>query len=371
MKTGTALKRLTRKLRKIWYAETDVSFLNPLNLILFLLSRLYHLVVSVRNRLYDLRIFTQNKLPCTVISIGNITVGGTGKTPMVIMLANLLKRRGYKPAIMSRGYGGNAKAPITIVSDGVQIRAGYAEAGDEPILIAQSVEGIPVLTGPERTRTGDFAVKNLGADILILDDAFQHRSIFRDIDIVLLNREKPFGNGYLLPMGPLREPPEALNRAHFQIWRDNAPDGRFPKYCEQGIGTFFPVLSAYLRPKDILRGNTGDLLPIEYLRGKKICAFAGIGSPENFEETIASLGGTLVSFLPFPDHYLYTLEDIAELRRVMSASDAEFIVTTEKDGIRLNDFPDFLKDVLIVRVEMEMLPSREEFVALILDKLKK
>lgn len=371
MKTGTALKRLTSKLRKIWYAETDISFLNPLNLILFLLSLLYRVVVSVRNRMYDLGIFRQNKLPCKVISIGNITVGGTGKTPMVIMLATLLKRRGYKPAILSRGYGGNAQSAVNIVSDGVDIRMGHAEAGDEPILIAQSAKGIPVLTGPERTRTGDFAVKNLGADVLILDDAFQHRGVFRDIDIVLLNREKPFGNGYLLPMGPLREPPEALNRAHFQIWKDTTLDGRFPKYCEQGIGTFFSVLSAYLRPKDILRGNTGDPLPIEYIRGKKICAFAGIGSPENFGETIASLGGTLVSFLSFPDHYLYTLEDIAELRRVMSESGAEFILTTEKDGIRLNDFPDFLKDVLVLRVEMEMLPSREEFAALILEKLQK
>jgi tetraacyldisaccharide 4'-kinase len=371
MKTGTSLKRLTSKLRKIWYSEADVSFINPVNLILFLSSWIYRAVVSVRNRMYDHGIFRQNKLPCKVISIGNITVGGTGKTPMVIMLAKLLKQRTYKPAILSRGYGGNAKAPITIVSDGVKIRVGHAEAGDEPILIAQSVEGIPVITGPERTRTGDYAVKNLGADVLILDDAFQHRSIFRDIDIVLLNREKPFGNGYLLPMGPLREPPDALNRAHFQIWKDAAIDGRFPKYCEQGIGSFFPVLSGYLRPKDILRGNTGDLLPTEHIRGKKICAFAGIGSPENFGETIASLGGTLVSFLPFPDHHLYTREDIAKIRREMSASGAESILTTEKDGIRLNDFPDFLKDVLILRVEMEMLPSQEEFAVLIIDRLKK
>ena len=371
MKTGTALKRLTSKLRKIWYAEADVSFINPVNLILFLSSWIYRAVVSVRNRMYDHGIFRQNKLPCKVISIGNITVGGTGKTPMVIMLAKLLKRGGYRPAILSRGYGGNAKSPITVVSDGVKIRVGYAEAGDEPILIAQSVEGIPVITGPERTRTGDFAVKKLGADVLILDDAFQHRSIFRDIDIVLLNRKKPFGNGYLLPMGPLREPPEALNRAHIQIWKDTILDGRFPKYCEQDIGTFFSVLSGYMKPKDILRGGTGEPLPLEYIRGKKVCAFAGIGLPENFKETIESLGGTLVSFLIFPDHYLYTSEDIAEIRRGTSASGAEFIMTTEKDGIRLNDFPDILKDVLILRVEMDMCPSQEEFAALIVDKLKK
>ncbi|HWR57777.1 MAG TPA: tetraacyldisaccharide 4'-kinase, partial [Thermodesulfovibrionales bacterium] len=121
--------------------------------------------------MYDLGVLKQNKLPCKVISVGNITVGGTGKTPMVIMLAKLLKGIGYRPAILSRGYGGQSKSPVNIISDGSKILTGHTEAGDEPVLIAQSVEGIPVLTGPERTVTGDFAVKSFGADVLVLDDA--------------------------------------------------------------------------------------------------------------------------------------------------------------------------------------------------------
>jgi tetraacyldisaccharide 4'-kinase len=370
MKTGTALKKLAPRLREIWYIDTAVSVLNPLILVLHLLSLLYRATVSLRNLMYNSGIFKQNKLPCTVISIGNITVGGTGKTPTVIMLAKMLKEKGYRPAILSRGYGGKTKSPVNVVSDGSKILMGHSEAGDEPVLIAKSAEGIPVITGPKRALTGMFAIENLDADILILDDAFQHRSIFRDIDIVLLNREQPFGNGFLFPRGPLREPTAALNRAHFLIWKDSNRNGRYPKYQEQGIGWFLPVLSLYLKPKDIIQGETGIVYPLEFLKGKRVCAFAGIGSPEALRKTIESLDGVVVNFIDFPDHYRYTEEDISDIQRKSSDSSAEIIMTTEKDGIRLTDFPDFLKDVFLLRVEMEMLPSREEFEALIFEKLK-
>jgi tetraacyldisaccharide 4'-kinase len=365
------MKKLHNRLRQIWYAtENSPSAMNPAILILSFLSVLYRFVVSLRNSMYDLGIFKQKRLPCKVISIGNIAAGGMGKTPTVIMLANLLKSKGYRPAILSRGYGGEAKSPVNIVSDRSHILMGYVEAGDEPVLIAKSTVGIPVLTGPKRILTGQIAIKDMGADVLILDDAFQHRPIFRDVDIVLLNREKPFGNGFLLPRGPLRELPEALTRANLIIWKDNVRDGRYPLYQEQGIGSFLPVLSVCLKPKSLARGNTENVLPLEYIRGKKICAFCGIGSPESFSETIESLGGTLVSFLPFPDHYRYSLKDISDIRRKSSATGAEIIMTTEKDGIRLTDFPDFLKDVYILKVEMEMLPSQADFEATIMNQLK-
>lgn len=364
------MKNLDNRLRQIWYTDCNYSTLNPLVSILMFLSLPYRLFVSLRNRMYDLKIFKQEKLPCKVISIGNVTVGGTGKTPMVIMLANLLKEKGYRPAVISRGYGGKTKAPVNIVSDGVHILMGHTEAGDEPVLIAQATDGIPVLTGPKRTLTGRVAIEKLGADILILDDAFQHRRIFRDVNIVLMNREKPFGNGFLLPRGPLREPPEAMKRADLVLWKDGTFDGRYPRYQEQGIDKFLPVLSGYLRPKAILAGNTGALLPLELIRGKRVCAVAGIGSPETFGETIEYLGGILVNILPFPDHYRYTSDDISDIRRKSSASGAEIIVTTEKDGIRLTDFPDFLKDIFVLKVIMEILPSRELFESIILEKLK-
>jgi len=317
-----------------------------------------------------MEVVKREKLPCKVISIGNVTVGGTGKTPTVIMLANLLKEKGYRPAVLSRGYGGNTKSPVNIVSDGLHILMGPAEAGDEPVLIAQATPGIPVLTGPKRTLTGKIAIEKLGADILLLDDAFQHRAIFRDVDIVLLNREKPFGNGFLLPRGPLREPPEALKRADLILWKDTVRDGRYPQFQEQGIDKFLPVLSGYLRPQALVSGNTGDSMPLEHIRDKKICAVAGIGSPKAFIETIEALGGLLVSSLPFPDHHRYAADDISDIRRRSSESGAEIIITTEKDRIRLTDFPDFLKDIFVLKVQMEIFPSRELFESVILEKLK-
>ena len=320
--------------------------------------------------MYDRKILKQKRLPCKVINIGNITVGGTGKTPTVIMLAKLLKEKGYKPAVLSRGYGGKTKVPVTIVSDGTQILKGHVDVGDEPVLIAKSAEGVPVLTGADRFLTGKEAVKKMGANILILDDAFQRRSIFRDVDIVLLNREKPFGNGLLLPGGPLREPPVSLKRADILIWKDRTFNGRYPQYQEQSIGSFLPVLSGYLKPKILVSGSTGDSLPLELLKGKNICAFSGVGSPEAFHETIKSLGISMATFLDYPDHYRYTAGDISDMRRKSSASGAEIIVTTEKDGVRLSDFPDFLKEILLLRVEMEILPSRDELEAALMERLK-
>lgn len=364
------MKKLNNTLRQIWYTDHVVFFPNPLIPLLRLLSILYRSVVRIRNWMYDRRIFKQKKLPCKVISIGNITVGGTGKTPTVIMLAKFLKAKGYKPAVVSRGYGGKTKFPVNIVSDGIRILKEYVEVGDEPVLIAKSTDGIPVLTGADRFLTGQEAVKKMNADILILDDAFQHRRIFRDIDIVLLNREKPFGNGFLLPRGPLREPPEALKRADVIFWKDRTSNGCYPQYQEQGIGWFLPVISGYLKPKILISGNTENYLPLESIKGKNICAFAGIGAPEAFYETIKSLGGSVVVCLDYPDHYRYTAGDIDDIRRKSSSSGAEIIVTTEKDGVRLSAFPDFLKEILLLRVEMEILPSLEEFETALMEKLK-
>lgn len=365
------MKKLNNTLSNIWRTGRDNSKLNPLILFLSFLSLLYRLAVSLRNRMFNLGIFKQKRLSCKVISIGNVTVGGTGKTPTVIMLANFLRSNGYRPAVLSRGYGGKAKAPVNIVSDGIHILMEPAAAGDEPVLIAKNTKGIPVITGPDRFLTGKFAINNLGADILILDDAFQHRRLYRDIDIVLMNREKPFGNGFMLPRGPLREPPEALKRADIVLWKDKTGGGGcFPQYQEQGIDKFLPVLSGYLKPKEITRGNTEDSLPLECITGKKICVFTGIGSPETFRETVESLGGKPVAFLAYPDHYRYTLKDMNDIQKIASASGAEMIVTTEKDGVRLTEFPDFLKDILILKVEMEFLPSLSIFKTVILEKLK-
>ena len=203
---------------------------------------------------------------------------------------------------------------MNIVSDGNRILMGWREAGDEPVLIAKAAPGVPVLTGPKRFLTGRAAVGDLGADCLILDDAFQHRALFRDLDIVLLDAALPFGNGFLLPRGSLREPAAALGRAHLVIRTgqeaaDPSPGETFPLPSFRGIH----------RPQGLVGAGTGRVLPLSELRGERVCAFAGIGRPEAFRRSLQELGAEVAAFRAFPDHHPYGRPDVEEIRRLAHA----------------------------------------------------
>ena len=173
--------------QRIWDDDGNTSCYSPVKIIAYVLSFFYRLIINFRNWLYDHKIFKEIKLPCPVISVGNITVGGTGKTPCVIMLAQMLQKNGFQPAVISRGYGGKSNNPVNIVSDGQKILLDSETAGDEPFLIANALKGIPVITGAKRIITGQIAIDKFGANVLICDDAMQHRQIFRDINLVLLD----------------------------------------------------------------------------------------------------------------------------------------------------------------------------------------
>lgn len=340
--------------RKIW-DEGPNGTSPPRHALLRTLSCLYGAAVAARNGLYDAQLLNQQRLARPVISVGNLTVGGTGKTPAVICIARLLLEHGYRPAVLSRGYGGRAPAPVNVVSDGTSIRMGWREAGDEPILIARTVPGIPVLTGSRRFLTGRAAVERFGADVLILDDAFQHRTLFRDIDVVLLDAARPFGNGFLLPRGPLREPPSSLSRADILL-RTGDADHEEP--LREAAAAALPSFRAMHRPQGLVAGGTGRLETVAALAGQKVFAFAGIGSPEAFRRSLAELGAAVVGFRNFPDHHPYDRADIERLRLLAAESGAAGIVTTEKDGIRLADFPDFMAEISLLRVALA--PTRGE-----------
>jgi tetraacyldisaccharide 4'-kinase len=355
---------LEETVQRSWVEDRTGSPVTPLHFLLRLLSLPYRSAVNLRNGLYDRRLFQQARLPCPVISVGNITVGGTGKTPMVILLAKLLREKGRRPAVLSRGYGARTKSPVNIVSDGNRILMGWHEAGDEPTLIAHSVPGVPVLTGPRRLLTGRVAIGHLGADVLILDDAFQHRVLYRDLDIVLIDAAHPFGNGRLLPGGPLREHAKSLGRAHLLI---RTGDGREPEPPPPEIPEL-PSFRGFHRPLGLVEVGTDRLLPVDSLQGQKVCAFAGIGRPEAFRRSLNELASEIVSFRPFPDHHPYGPADIDSLRRLAGQTGAERIVTTEKDGVRLADFPDFLTEVSLLRIGMEITPA-DAFAELIFSRL--
>ena len=289
---------------------------------------------------------------------------------MVIQIAGMLHNRGYRPAVLSRGYGGTSKNPVNVVSRGSGPLMKEREAGDEPVLIAKSAMGVPVLTGPQRVHTGDWAIRNLNADVLVLDDGFQHRQLARDIDIVLLNAANPFGNGRLLPAGPLREATGALKRADIIIATGTYDDITTSWALMLPDGVHSPVFKCYYQSRNLLHGNPETAFPPELLRGKKICAFAGIGNPTVFEKTLRSLGTDVSVFIPFPDHHRYTQQDMGLIGERARQCGAQMIVTTEKDMIKLEAFDVFPADIYALRIEMEFLSGREDFERLLLDKLR-
>jgi tetraacyldisaccharide 4'-kinase len=359
-------------LGKIWDGSYKSGALRPFFILLFVLALPYRAWVGVRNFLYDSGILISKKLPCPVVSIGNITVGGTGKTPTAMMLARMLKEENYKPAILSRGYGRKHGNDVQIVSDGRSLLKKHHEAGDEPFLMAGMLPEIPVIVGSRRYDTGRMAIEELGANILILDDGFQHRLLHRDLDILLMNTARPLGNGCLLPAGSLREPVTALKRADIILLTGSSPEenrrGEPPAPLEPFLRGFPNLFYSYHKPLAIVSGKE-ELLPLDWLKGKNIYAFAGIGTPQSFRRTIESLGACLTGFFTFPDHHVFTAEDIVAIRKEAEELQAAIILTTEKDGVRLRDFPDFLKEVFLLRIEMTIIDRGDDFRRLIMQKL--
>ncbi len=362
---------LRRELKRIWEAQEGKQGSTALALLLRLLEIPYRLGMATRNELYARGLLRTARLSCPVISIGNITTGGTGKTPLTIWLARLLKEKGYRPAVLSRGYGGRSKEAVTVVTDGREILADYREAGDEPLLIAQSLQGVPVLTGPRRFVTGTRAIKEFGADVLILDDGFQHRQLYRDLDIVLLDQEKPVGNGQLLPAGPLREPPAVLNRADIFILTGGAGGAEAPLPGLPALRRGSPVFHCYRKPVSVRAGKAEPLRPLSFLKGKKVYAFAGIAQPQSFCRTLKQLQASIAGFSAFADHHAFTPQDIEKLQAQARRSQAELLITTEKDAVRLGDFKDFLDNIFILTMESALLPNDEAFGNLLLQMLRR
>jgi tetraacyldisaccharide 4'-kinase len=355
--------------QRIWNDDDSMRRFSPTRAILSLFSLLYRLIVHLRNTLYDRQILKPVKLSCPVISVGNITVGGTGKTPCVIALTQMLQRLGFQPAVISRGYGGKTPKPVNVVSDQNNILLDATQAGDEPLLIARSLPGVPVITGAKRKLTGQAAIDRFGVHVLICDDAFQHRQIFRDIDIVLLDAEKPLGNGHLLPRGELREPVGSLDRAGCLILTRSGET----KPLHQDIArianeSHIPVFRAAHRFKEMIRPDE-SALPKEDLRGKKVCAFCGIAKPASFKNLLLEAEAEILAFIPFPDHYAYDRYDLEELEQKFRALNADYWITTEKDAMRLTGHPEFLKMLCVLRMEMEIKPSRPSFEDFIVERL--
>ena len=316
----------------------------------------YEKLTISRHLLFDVKILKEQKLSCPVISVGNLAVGGTGKTPMVIWLARFLLEEGLRIGVVSRGYKGEEAKQVLVVSDGRNILVGSDISGDEPQLLARRLPGIPVLCSTKRALAAEAAVEQFRCEVVILDDGFQHRFVARNLDIVMLDSQYPFGNGFLFPRGILREQNTALKRA--QVLVLSRFDGS--KQAEQshknliGQWTEKTVVTAVHRATRLFGATTQRELPLSFVKNKRLAAFAGIGRPDDFFRTVRDLGADLVHTTALPDHHPLTVELLASLVAEASAQQPELWLTTEKDWVRLShDLPDNM-ELFVLAVEIDL-----------------
>ncbi len=335
------------------------------------LSLLYSGIMQGRALLYERGILQARTLPCPVISVGNLTAGGTGKTPMTIFLADALQRKGYRVAIISRGYRGGAEKTGGIVSDGETLKMNPATAGDEPWMMAKKLKGIPVLVGQNRFASGMRAVRRFAPDVILLDDAFQHLRLNRNINLVLMDSRHPLGNGYVLPRGPLREPVTALKRADaILLTRSDAGPpsagewNRLPKGCPVFRTVHWPCI-AEIMP----RNQESASPPPEVLQGRRVFAFSGIADNGGFQKTIRQLGGILAGSAEFPDHYAYSAQDLTRIDQNARQAGAEFLVTTEKDRVRLSGPQLWSLDLAVIGIGISFPEREDEFLRFVIGNL--
>lgn len=313
-------------LNRLWYAKGPLPpSTRLLALPLAAVSLVFHGLVAWRNWAFDRGTRSSRVVRgVRVVSVGNLNVGGTGKTPAVIYIANLCLARGKRVAVVSRGYGRPAERARVICGASMH----SDEVGDEPLLISRRCPSVPVLVGTDRVALAEQARGEFGAEIILLDDGMQHRRVWRDVEIVVIDEEVGLGNGHLLPWGPLREPPQSLGRANL-LWIRASADGN-PSLPRPAV----PFVRARYWVQSLL-DPTGVSGAVASLRGKKVFVFCGLARPLRVVRTVQNLGAESVGSRFFPDHHSFSARDLDSVLRLARARGAELIITSEKDFARL------------------------------------
>lgn len=314
--------------------------------LLYSLSVVYGIGARLRLLLYRAGVLRTKRVPCPVISVGNITVGGTGKTPVTIFIASLLKESGKRVAVLSRGYKRGGKG-IDTVSDGRDILLTPETAGDEPYLIARRLQGVPVVVGADRVGAALYAIERFSPDCIILDDGFQHIRLERDLNILLTDPINGFGR-YLLPRGILREPVDGIRRAGLVMGRgfSGGPDrGLIEKY-------HLPVMEYEYRTTGLMDVTDRSAKGVESLKGRKVLAFCAIANPESFFSALEGLGAEVTDRVRFPDHHGYTQSDLDAVMGRRKGS--QMMITTEKDAVKIEglNIPKASVYALVIDVHM-------------------
>ena len=345
---------------------------------LFLLSKVFAVAVKIRRMLYEFRLLRDSTLGVQVIAIGNLTVGGTGKTPVVEKFARELQDQGRTVAILSRGYRSKPPpltkrlvdrllfradtTPPRVVSDGKSLLLDSETAGDEPYMLASNLKDVIVLVDKDRVKSGRYAIEKFGCDTLLLDDGFQYWKLAgRRQDIVLIDYQAPFGNEFLLPRGTLREPPSHLSRATtIFITKSDGNTGGLRKRIAKhnpSVG-IIECIHHPLYFEDVFTGERQDL---EFLQGRKIASFSGIAQPESFEKSLVRLGAELVYSKRFADHHRFTQQEVLNVVNRSKKRQATAIITTQKDAVRFPKIDRRDLPIFFMRVEIKILSGAKDF----------
>lgn len=288
----------------------------------------YRCGAALHRALYARGLWRRARLPLQVVSVGNLAVGGSAKTPLVAWLARALRLRGYKVAVLSRGVGGERGTDVNVVSDGERVLLSPGEAGDEPVWISGQAPGVPVLAGRDRTQLAQRAIALFGTQLVLLDDGFQHHRLFRDIDLVCLDASLGLGNRHLLPRGPLREPPRSLRRASAVIWT-RPVEGFEPPELGAALPAGVPQFKVALEPAGLEDLASGESRPLATLRGARLGILAAIARPDRLERDLQALGALVIARQLRRDHAHWRPRDLEPLSRDHAW------VTTGKDAVKL------------------------------------
>jgi tetraacyldisaccharide 4'-kinase len=345
---------------------------------LYCLSKVFHLAVKTRRFLYNARLLRDSTLGVQVIAIGNLTVGGTGKTPVVEKFARELQQEGRKVAILSRGYRSKPPpltrrilnrlmlrsdtTPPRVVSDGKSLLLDSETAGDEPYMLASNLKDVVVLVDKDRVKSGRYAIEKFGCDTLLLDDGFQYWKLRgRRRDIVLIDRQQPFGNERLLPRGTLREPPSHLARASTIFITKSDGDTRELRRLIAQHNPTAGIIECIHQPLYFEDVFTAERHGLELVKGRKIAALSGIAQPESFEQSLVALGGDLVYSKRFADHHRFTQQEMLNVINRGKKRQADAILTTQKDAVRFPKLDRRDLPIYFMRVEIKILSGAKDF----------
>lgn len=339
---------------------------------LFPAALAYRLAIAARNAAFDRGLLCARRLPRPVISIGNLAVGGTGKTPFVMLLARGLRERGLQVAVLSRGYGASPDGPPLprLVSDGARTLLSEREGGDEACLLARELPGTVVAIDPDRLRAGEMVARRFPVDLFILDDGFQHRRLVRDLDILLLDGASPFGNGRLLPAGRLREPVAAVRRASAVVFTrcpSSPPPDALARLRELNAGA--RVFTATHEPARLAEIASGKGADPRALRGTPVAALCGIAAPADFFRALEGLGARIVYRRRFPDHHRYRAEEIGAFAAAGASAGAAALVTTSKDAVRIPGTQALPLPLRVLEIEMRIGGGEAQLLQWIIESL--